>query len=88
MGVFRVEIDPAALRQLRRIDPQNQRRIAKAIDALAQNPFPPGCRQLVGRRLHWRIRMGDYRAIYTVFHAEIRVLVLKVGHRRDVYRDM
>lgn len=80
-----VRIAPAAVRQLRTLDPVGRRRVQAAIDLLATDPHPPSARQLVGGAGEWRVRTGDYRIIYEIHDAELVVLVVKVGHRRDVY---
>jgi mRNA interferase RelE/StbE len=73
----------AALRKLPR---EIQIRILRKLDQLAVNPFPPGTEKLSAAIDLWRIRIGDYRVVYTVERKELLVLVLKVGHRREVYR--
>ncbi len=82
---YQVRLTPAAVRQLRKLDPQGRRRIQAAIDLLAEEPRPPGARQLVGGAGEWRVRTGDFRIIYDIRDGELLVLVIKVGHRRDVY---
>ena len=76
---------PAAERQLRKFDPQVRRRVQAAIDLLADNPRPPKAIQLVGGAGEWRVRTGDYSIIYEIDDDTIVVLVLRVGHRGDVY---
>ena len=61
-------------------------RIVARIDALAQDPHPPGSRKLQGGTDEFRIRVGDYRVIYSVNDAAITIVVIRVGHRRDIYR--
>jgi mRNA interferase RelE/StbE len=82
---YQVRLAPAAVRQLRKLDPPGRRRVQAAIDLLAENPRPPGARQLVGGAGEWRVRTGDFRIIYDIRDEELLVLVVKVGHRRDVY---
>jgi mRNA interferase RelE/StbE len=82
---YAVRLAPAAVRQLRRIDPAGRRRVQAAIDLLATEPRPPSAHQLVGGAGEWRVRTGDFRIIYEIHDAELVVLVVKVGHRRDVY---
>ena len=82
---YEVRLAPAAVRQLRELDPPGRRRVQAAIDLLAENPRPPGARQLVGGAGEWRVRTGDFRIIYDIRDGELLVLVVKVGHRRDVY---
>jgi mRNA interferase RelE/StbE len=61
-------------------------RLRAALDSLAQNARPTGCLKLAGSPDLYRIRVGDYRVIYQVKDADVVVLVLSIGHRRDVYR--
>ncbi len=82
---YRVRLAPAAVRQLRKLDPPGRRRVQAAIDLLAEDPRPPGARQLVGGAGEWRVRTGDFRIIYDIRNEELTVLVVKVGHRKDVY---
>lgn len=83
---YRVEISPAAARDLKKLDRQAQRRVQAAIEILAETPRPPSARQLVDSGGAWRVRTGDYRVIYEIHDDRILVLVLRAGHRREVYR--
>ena len=65
MSAYRIELRPAAARALRKLDPPAQRRVRGAIALLAQDPRPPGARALQGRP-GLRVRVGDYRIVYTV----------------------
>lgn len=82
---YRIELRPAAARQLRKLDPPTARRIQGAIALLADDPRPPASRPLTGRPA-WRVRVGDYRVIYTIEDDRLLVVVVTLGHRRDVYR--
>jgi mRNA interferase RelE/StbE len=81
---YRVEFRPAAARQLRKIEPQARDRLRGAIALLAEDPRPPASRQLRGRP-GWRVRVGDYRIIYTIEDGLLVVVVITIGHRREVY---
>lgn len=83
--MYRIEFRRQAAKQLSRLGRQDQERIAKAIDELAKNPRPASSRQLRGRE-GWRIRVGVYRILYRIEDERLLVLVLKIGHRREVYR--
>ncbi len=83
---FSIEFTPSALRKFRKLAKEIQRRISNAIDALAENPFPPGVKKLIAEQNVYRVRVGDYRILYQVEVARLVVLVLKVGHRREIYR--
>jgi mRNA interferase RelE/StbE len=81
---YRIELRPAALRALRKLDPQVGRRIRGAIALLAEDPRPPNAKKLRGRDA-FRVRVGDYRVIYTVDDGILLIVVVTLGHRRDVY---
>jgi mRNA interferase RelE/StbE len=81
---YRIELRPAAVRALRKLDPQVRRRIQGAIALLGDDPRPPAARALQGRP-GLRVRVGDYRIIYTVADDVLLVVVVTLGHRRDVY---
>jgi mRNA interferase RelE/StbE len=80
---YRIEVAPAAVRQLRKLDPPARRRIQAAVELLAQEPRPAGARKLVSGDHEWRVRTGDYRIVYEIHDQVLLVLVLAVGHRRD-----
>ncbi|WP_319014247.1 type II toxin-antitoxin system RelE family toxin [Jonesia denitrificans] len=80
-----IELRPAALRALKRVDRQDQPRIQGAIALLAADPRPPGAKALQGCDA-LRIRVGDYRTIYTVQDNRLLVIVVTLGHRREVDR--
>lgn len=81
---YEVEISPQAAKHLRKINKPDRLRIVAAIELLAENPYPPTARRLVGR-VEFRIRVGDCRIIYTVAKRQLVVEVIDVGHRRDIY---
>jgi len=84
--MYRVLLESAAEKDLRRLSSEMHDRVIVAIHALATNPRPHGCRKLFGSKNDWRIRVGDYRVIYEIAD-EIRVVrVNRVRHRREVYR--
>lgn len=84
--MYRVLLERAAEKDLRKLSPDIHDRIITAIRGLAANPRPPGCRKLVGSKNDWRIRVGDYRVLYEIADAIRVVRVNRVRHRRDVYR--
>ncbi|MFD2081357.1 mRNA interferase RelE/StbE [Actinopolymorpha cephalotaxi] len=86
---YQIQVEPAAVRALRRLRKGDQlawKRVAVAIDELAAEPRPHGAKALQGRSGLLRIRVGDYRVIYEVQDAQLVVLVVDLGHRRDIYR--
>ena len=87
MGVDRyaIEFRPSAVRALAKIDAVHQQRIRGAVALLARDPRPPSARRLKGRE-GFRIRVGDYRVIYSIDDGLLVILVIAVGHRGQVYR--
>ena len=81
---YRIELRPAAVRALRKLDPDMRPRVQGAIALLAKAPRPPGARPLRGRT-GMRIRVGDYRIIYTIEDDVLLIVVVTLGHRREVY---
>lgn len=86
MASYRVEITRSAERQLGRLPRPDQERMARAMLALAEDPFPRGTRKLSGYDDVFRVRVGRYRILYSVSDAEVIIIILKIGHRKDVYR--
>jgi mRNA interferase RelE/StbE len=84
--MYRVLLERAAEKDLSRLSSEVHVRVIAAIQALANNPRPPGCRKLTGSNHDWRIRVGDYRVLYEIAD-QIRVVrVNRVRHRREAYR--
>jgi len=76
---YRVELSPAAARQLRKLDARARQRIGGVIALLAEDPRPPAAQPLVGGRGEWRVRTGDYRVIYDIDDGVLVVLIIAVG---------
>ena len=85
MSKYRIELRPAVVKALRRIDPQDRGRVQGAIALLGEDPRPPGARALQGRD-GYRVRVGSYRIFCTIRNDILVVVVVTVGHRRDVYQ--
>lgn len=82
--MYEVLIDRSAQKQLQKIAAPNFNRIVKAIYALGNNPRPQGYKKLTGRD-GYRIRIGDYRVIYQIEDNVLKVFVIEIGHRREIY---
>jgi mRNA interferase RelE/StbE len=86
MASYKVEVSKSVRKKdLPSIPKADVAKIVKRIEELADNPFPEGAIRLKGRE-EWRIRQGDYRILYVVAHDVVTVFVVKVGHRREIYR--
>ncbi len=86
MAKYKLEISRTAEKQLKKLQQDEQRRVIKAILSLPAEPFPNGSRKLAGYDDVFRIRVGRYRVLYSVGEKTLIIIVLKVGHRKDVYR--
>ena len=86
-GKYSINLLPTAARDLGQLPRPISRRVARAIDPLADDPRPPGCEKLkAGAGDEYRIRVGDYRILYQVNDDKHTVLITRVRHRREVYR--
>ncbi len=83
---YTIEYKPAALRDLQALPHDIRARIQVAIEALAENPLPPKVKKMVGEPPRWRIRVGAYRVIYEIHGHKLLILIVAVGHRREIYR--
>lgn len=83
---YRIEFAPRAEREFKKLPRPVQVRLKTRIDTLAENPRPQGVEALSGEDRLYRIRAGDYRIIYAIQDEVLLVLVIRVGHRREVYR--
>ena len=86
MADYAVEVSATAERQLRKLAKTDQRQIIRAMRQLAIDPRPRGARKLRGYDDIFRIRRGRYRIIYSIENERLVIIILKVGHRKDVYR--
>ncbi len=86
MSIYRVLLERTAEKDLTRLSSGIHDRVIGAIQALAKNPRPSGCRKLAGSKHDWRIRVGDYRVVYEIADAIRVVRVNRVRHRREAYR--
>ncbi|MEA5534143.1 type II toxin-antitoxin system RelE/ParE family toxin [Crocosphaera sp. XPORK-15E] len=83
---YQVELKSSAKRQFKKLSADIQRVILTKLEQLTLNPRPPQSQKMVGEDNTYRIRVGDYRIIYEVFDHRLVVMVIRIGHRREVYR--
>ena len=88
MPPFHIVVTSSARRSLKGVPRRVLTRLDEAILALADDPFPSGCRKLEGMKGLWRIRVGAYRIVYRVTPSEFLVEIAVVGHRSSVYRHL
>jgi mRNA interferase RelE/StbE len=85
---YTISLTPQASRQFKKLPPADQTRIRDCIDGLSINPRPHGCEKLQGRDALYRVRVGDMRIVYEIRDAVLVVVVVLLGHRRDIYREL
>jgi mRNA interferase RelE/StbE len=82
---YKLFIKPSAVKELEALPKRDRRRVATRIQDLADDPRPAGSEKLSGHELH-RVRQGNYRVLYSIQDADLTIIVVRIGHRRDVYR--
>lgn len=82
---YLVELLPVAVRAIRKLPPEDKRRVQAVIELLADNPRPPNAKRLVARP-EWRVRTGGYRVLYRIEDDVLTIVVVDAGHRRDIHR--
>lgn len=83
---YRVVLRRSAARELADLTQPIRGRVTRALDALSNEPRPPGAKPLTGREHIWRLRVGDYRILYLIEDDVVMVLVIRIRHRSDAYR--
>lgn len=84
---YTIELRPTARRDLKAFSREILRRISRKIDSLADNPRPPGVEKLSGGENSYRVRAGDYRILYDIRDEVLLVIIVRVRHRREAYRN-
>ena len=88
MASYRIAWKRSASRELRKLEKETVSTIVKAVESLAEEPYPRGSRKLKGTMQSYRIRIGDYRVVYSVRESLLTIEIVRVGHRRDIYRRL
>ncbi len=85
---YKIEFSAAAAKALRKLPSDEVRKIGQKINRLVENPRPSGVEKLSGSEDIYRIRSGNYRVVYHIQDKILHILILKIGHRREVYRNI
>ena len=85
---YRIEVKRSAAKTLKKISKPDQKRISKAIDNLAENLPNPDTTKMKGDNPFHKIRVGDYRIVYEIQDDILLILIIKIGHRKDIYRNL
>ena len=85
MAAYKLSFKKSVQKDFDTIPKKDLKRILSRIKTLAENPRPPGCEKLTGQE-RYRLRQGQYRIVYSIQDDELTVWIVKVGHRKDIYR--
>jgi mRNA interferase RelE/StbE len=85
VGSYNILIKPSAVKEIEAVPQRDRQRIVARIQGLSTTPRPPGCEKLSGQE-RYRVRQGAYRIVYSVNDGESSLLIIKVGHRKEIYR--
>jgi mRNA interferase RelE/StbE len=83
---YSIEIKQSAKKELANLPRNIADKVIKQVRALADDPLPNGCKKLVGTDYTYRIRINDYRVVYSIFDQQLVIQVIKIGHRKDIYK--
>jgi len=86
MDIYQIEWEPSALKELKKITRHNIPHIIQTVERLSKNPFPSGVRKLQGVEHTYRVRIGEYRIVYQVVKNKLIITIVRVRHRKEVYR--
>lgn len=86
--LYTLEIENSALKELKKLDGRTRKRIINVIESLRHNPRPDSVRKLTDSDSLYRVRVGDYRVIYQIQNKKLLVLVVRIGSRGDVYKNL
>ena len=84
--LYNIKWKKSAVKELKRLNKDVLKKIIKTVEKLKHNPFPPQTRKLINSEHTYRLRVGDYRIIYTVHQSVIVIEIMRVRHRKDAYR--
>ena len=85
---YRIEIKRSAAKSLKKIPKANRKRIVDKIDSLAESPPNPDTTKMKGNNPFHKVRVGDYRIVYEIQEDVLMILVVKIGHRKDIYKNL
>jgi mRNA interferase RelE/StbE len=88
MGSYSIQWKNTAIKELKKLPGKTINNILSIISSLSENPLPAGCIKISGAEQTYRIRTGDYRIVYTVLHGQLVIEIIRIGHRKDVYRNL
>ncbi len=86
--MYEIKFEKCALKDFESLSKRQAEKIAKQVAFLKENPRPPGTKKLKGRNSLYRVRVGDYRIVYAVEDDVCVILIVRVGHRKEIYKHL
>ncbi len=86
MPLYKIEWKKSAVKELKKLDKKIIPRIINAVELLSESPIPNKCKKLIGSEHIYRIRIGDYRIIYSIENNLLLIEIIRIGHRKDIYK--
>ena len=86
--IYRIDVKRSAAKALKKIPKRDRKRIAKRIDSFSQDLPSPDTTKMKGDNPFHKIRVGDYRIVYEIQNDTLVILIVKIGHRKDIYRNL
>ncbi len=86
MDSYNIVWKRTAVKELKKIDKSIIKRIINSVEKLSNNPYPKGCRKLKGAEFTYRLRIGNYRIVYSIQQSELIIEIVKIGHRKKIYK--
>ncbi len=87
MGLYKIEWKKSAINELKSLPKQVIKRVIKKVKELEKNPTPKGVKKLLGCERFYRLRVGKYRIVYEIKKGKLIIFIIKVGHRKNVYKN-
>lgn len=88
MGSYKVVVKKSAQKEIIKLPKAYRTKVLISVEKLSENPRPHGCEKIRGSKSSYRLRVGDYRVIYTVYDSQLVVSVVRAQHRKEVYRNL
>jgi mRNA interferase RelE/StbE len=85
---YKIQLKRSVVKALKSLPRREIKKIGKKIDSLGQNPVPKDSKKIKGEKDLYRVRVGDYRILYFFQNLALTILVIRVGHRKDIYKDL
>ncbi|NOZ64584.1 MAG: type II toxin-antitoxin system RelE/ParE family toxin [Caldiserica bacterium] len=88
MASYKIYWKQSAIKDLKKLSKQDIPRILRKVEELAGTPYPPGVRKLIGTEHTFRVRVGNYRIVYSIESCKLIIEIIRIAHRKDIYKNL